>query len=87
MTEEHFNNGKTLLENRNRIAKARTVLQTEDNISILKPLKNTDASVYVQIRDFARQKLEEEEARLQAAFDALKESELTPEEKEKDARK
>ncbi len=78
MTEEHFNNGKTLLDNRNRIAGIKTLLQGEGkeeygNISIIDQLKLTDTKTYVQILDFAKELLAKEEARLQEAFDALTE--------------
>jgi hypothetical protein len=82
MTEEHFNNGKTLIGQRDRIKEIKNLLQSDSNISIIDPLKVTDIGIYTQIRDFAKEILAKEEARLQAAFDALQEPEVpTPGEK------
>ncbi len=81
MTEQHFNNGKTLLDNRNRIKGLKERMQGDGNISLLDEIKSSDSKIYVQIRDFSKELLEKEEARLQSAFDDLKETELTLAEK------
>ncbi len=73
MTEQHYNNGKTILDSRNRIKDLQERLQADSNISVIDELKTVNSEIYTQIRKFAIEILVKEQSRLQAIFDELKE--------------